>query len=417
MTELPAEIIRTGTWQQPAAVIPLRAGPVRAVFTDGDLRQVCHGDTELARRIYVAIRDLDWNTLPGVISDLEITDRGDSFAIRFTRRHQAGDLDYEWHAEIDGDSGGTIRYRMRGAALSAFSYAKMGICVHHPTEGYAGRPYRGSTPGGEVSGTLPDAIGPQVHLEDGTDLPLFEPVSSLDITHASGGVASFEFTGDLWEMEDQRNWTDASYKSASTPASLGYHHEAAPGQQLDQQVVIRAPGFPADGASAGRVNGPLTIEIGAADGPVFPPVGLRCAEPGAVWSDRGRSALRVIGPAHLRADVDLANESAGSDLAAAADRARELGCGLELALFLPAGRDAATLQAALARLRAGVAAARPPLRRVLAFSAAEESSSAGTVAVIRAALNKAGEAAVPVISRDEHLLQRAEPAPDTARRR
>ncbi len=127
-------------------------------------------------------------------------------------------MDYEWQAEIDGAADGTISYRMRGQALTAFSYAKIGICVHHPITGYAGQPYCGSTPDGPVTGNLPDAIGPQIHLDDGTDLPLFEPVSDLDIAHVSGGVVRFDFSGDLWEMEDQRNWTDASYKSASTPA-------------------------------------------------------------------------------------------------------------------------------------------------------------------------------------------------------
>ena len=375
----------------------LRAGPVLALFTEGDLRQVCVGRTELARRIYVAIRDLNWNTLPGDISDLDIVDHGDSFAVRFTRRHKAGDLDYEWHAEIDGDPAGTIRYRMRGTSLSAFPYAKIGICVHHPVDGYAGQPFRGSTPDGRVSGTLPAAIGPQIHLDDGTDLPLFEPVSELDLTHTSGGVVTFEFAGDLWEMEDQRNWTDASYKSASTPAKLGYHHEAGLGRQFDQQVTIRAAGFPAD-SSASRADGALRIAVGAGSGPVFPPIGLRCADPVAALSDRARAVLRAIGPAHLRVDVHLASGSAAPDLAAAAHRARDLNCGLELAVFLPAADDAAGVDAALGTLRAGLAAAWPLLTRVLAFSEAEESSSAETVTAVRAALAQAGEAGVPVIA-------------------
>ncbi len=257
MTRHEIQIIRTGTGEPPPAVVLLRAGPVSLLFTGGDLRQIRYGDVEIARRIYVAIRDLDWNTLTGDITDLDIADRGDSFSIRFTRRHKAGDLDYEWRAEIDGDADGTIRYRMRGAALSAFAYAKIGICVHHPTDGYAGQPFRGTTPDGPVSGTLPDAIGPQIHLADGTDLPLFEPVSELDLTHSSGGVVRFGFAGDLWEMEDQRNWTDASYKSASTPASLGYYHEAALGTEFDQEVVIRADAFAALAAAhADRVAGP-----------------------------------------------------------------------------------------------------------------------------------------------------------------
>ena len=424
--ELPIQIIRTGTGQPAPAVVHLRAGPVGVLFTGGDLRQVRYGDVEIARRIYVAIRDLDWNTLPGDITDLDVADGGDSFSIRFTRRHMAGDLDYEWRAEIDGDAAGTIRYRMRGAALTAFAYAKIGICVHHPTDGYAGQPYRGSTPDGTVGGTLPDAIGPQIHLEDGTDLPLFEPVSDLDLTHASGGVVRFQFAGDLWEMEDQRNWTDASYKSASTPASLGYHHEAAAGTDFDQEVVIRADGFAAPAAVGTRPAGSTVvgtivvggaavgpIVVGGAGGAAFPPVGLRSADVHASWSDRARSVLRAIGPAHLRADVHLASTSAAADLAAAARQAGELGCALELAIFLPsggdpagddpagdnpAGEDAAAVAAALARLRAGLTAARPPLARVLAFSDGEESSSARTVAAIQEALTEAGLPGVPVIA-------------------
>ena len=401
MRELPVQMIRTGSAEPPPAARALRAGPVRVLFSDGDLRQVGRGDVEVARRIYVAIRDLDWNTLPGVMSDLEITDRGDSFAIRFSRRHTAGPVDYEWHAEIDGEPDGTISYRMRGETRSAFAYAKIGICVHHPIDGWAGQPYTGSTPDGPVSGTLPDVIGPQIHLDDGTDLPLFEPVSDLDITHAGGGVVRFEFAGDLWEMEDQRNWTDASYKSASTPASLGYHHEAAAGTKFDQQVVIRARGFAADPPLRPAAAGPPTLTVGDATGPVFPPVGLRCADPGATLSAAGRAVLRTITPAHLRVDVHLAAERAADDLASGWERARELDCGLELAVFVAGPANSPETGAALVRLRAGLTAAqaagRIRLARVLAFGEAEESSSAPTVRAVRDALAAAGHTGVPVI--------------------
>ncbi|HEX6933598.1 MAG TPA: hypothetical protein VF162_15740, partial [Streptosporangiaceae bacterium] len=397
MPEPSPQVIRTGTTEPPPEMRVLRAGPVSVLFLDGDLRRIRLGDVELARRIYVAIRDLDWNTLPGQIIGLEIAEHDDSFTIRFRRRHAVGDLEYQWHAEIDGATDGTISYRMRGQALTAFAYAKIGICVHHPIAGYAGQPYRGSTPGGPVAGELPDAIGPQIHLDDGTDLPLFEPVSDLDITHASGGVVRFEFAGDLWEMEDQRNWTDASYKSASTPARLGYHHEASAGQSFEQAVVIRASGFPASEGAGQAPGGPLTVTVGGAAGPVFPPVGLRCASPGAVPSPAGLAALRAVSPAHLRADVRLASDRAAADraaadLAAAAERARELGCALELAAFLPSEDE----EAALRTLTAGLAGV--PVVRVLAFRDGEESSSARTVEAVRDALEAAGLGGVPVIS-------------------
>ena len=86
MTERDAAIIRTGTPAPAPAAVVLDAGPVRVVFADGDLRQVRRDGTEIVRRIYVAVRDLDWNTLPGEISDLEIADDSGKFRIRFTRR-------------------------------------------------------------------------------------------------------------------------------------------------------------------------------------------------------------------------------------------------------------------------------------------------------------------------------------------
>jgi hypothetical protein len=55
----PSEMILTGTTAAPPQVRALRAGPVGVLFTGGDLRQVRLGEIELARRVYVAVRDPD----------------------------------------------------------------------------------------------------------------------------------------------------------------------------------------------------------------------------------------------------------------------------------------------------------------------------------------------------------------------
>jgi hypothetical protein len=144
----------------------------------------------------------------------------------------------------------------------------------------------------------------------------------------------------------------------------------------------------------------VTISVGDADGPPFPPIGLRCADPAAQWSDRALAALRAIGPAHLRIDLSAdapgepAAPRADTALAQAAERAAALGCDLELAVFLPPGDTTA----AVARLADQLRAARPSLARVLAFSEAEESSSPATVAAVGSALAQAGYAGVPLIS-------------------
>ena len=50
----------------------LRAGPVTARLVGRDLRNVRFGGTEIAQRIYVAVRDRNWDTIPGEVSDLTV---------------------------------------------------------------------------------------------------------------------------------------------------------------------------------------------------------------------------------------------------------------------------------------------------------------------------------------------------------
>ena len=213
------------------------------------------------------------------------------------------------------------------------------------------------------------------------------------MTHAYGGVVRFDFSGDLWEMEDQRNWTDASYKSASTPASLGYHHEAAPARVRsagrDPRARLRHAAQPP------AAVGPLTLTVRDAAGPAFPPVGLRCSDPGATLSAAGRAALRTISPAHLRVDVNLAAERAAT-ISRPAGLARELDCGLELAVFVP-GRGRRDRRGG--RAGPGVAAAtRPAAARAGPGVRRRRGVELGdTVTAVRDALADAGSTGVPVI--------------------
>ena len=302
------ERLLTARAQPPPSPIRLRAGDFGLVLVGGDLRYLCASGTEVVRRVYVAVRDLNWNTLPGVIEGLQVRDGGNSFDVTFVCRHRFGPIDYRWSAAIIGDRSGCIRYEMSGEALTRFPYAKIGICVHHPIEGFKGMAYSGVSPAGPLTGTLPETVGPQVNLDDGTDLPLFDPVSELRLNHLGGGVVTFEFSGDLWEMEDQRNWTDQSFKSASTPASLGYRHEALPGQKFHQMLTISATGFAPVALSPAD-----SVRVGSASGTVVPEIGMSCPTPTEALSPAARELFALIRPAHLRVDVDLDAGDKGLD--------------------------------------------------------------------------------------------------------
>src|ERR1700743_788582 len=96
------------------APTPLRAGPLTAALDGVDLRYVRVGEVELVRRIYVGVRDRNWNTIPGVASPVKVDQREDGFAVSFGVRHTSHDTDFSWEGMITGYADGVIRFAMDG---------------------------------------------------------------------------------------------------------------------------------------------------------------------------------------------------------------------------------------------------------------------------------------------------------------
>ena len=52
--------------------IDLKAGPLNLFYEAGDLRYIKYGDKEIIRRIYVAVRDRNWDTVQPVLSNVSM---------------------------------------------------------------------------------------------------------------------------------------------------------------------------------------------------------------------------------------------------------------------------------------------------------------------------------------------------------
>jgi hypothetical protein len=360
-------------------------------FENGDLRYIRLGEQELVRRVYVAVRDQDWNTIPGDLSDLHLETTDDSFTITFRASHPAtagvifdgaGPVQFAWRGSITGARDGTVKYAMDGVAGSAFPYCRIGFCVLHPIRECAGRPYRAETPAGPVAGELPLLIGPQL-MEGGFEAPLFPSFSSLAIPLQDGPELTFEFEGDLFEMEDQRNWTDGSFKTYCTPLALGYPKQAEAGQVFRQSVTLRAAPLPAssDPAALPKAGATARLTLGEPLGHGLPEIGLGLAQgggapggahPGGALAPRGAALLARARPAHLKAELHFRDRGWPARLDGAIEAARQVGTRLELALFLDGdGEDALAPLALLAERLAGA-----PLARLLVFHEAEASQAA-----------------------------------------
>ncbi len=321
-----------GVDKQPPETRELRAGQVTALLDGIDLRYVRIGSLEVARRIYVAVRDQNWNTIPGTHRITRIDQERDRFEIRFEVEHTSQELRFAWHGKIVGSRDGQIRYEMNGVPETDFRYNRIGLCILHPFRESAGRPYRAQTPQGEVNGNLPELIGPQ-RFENGYYVPLFPACSSLTIDLLDSVKARFTFEGDLFEIEDQRNWTDASFKTYCTPLSLGFPHQARKGVGIMQSVTIQVDG---ESAVAENEAQECRIEVGHGTARHLPAIGFGMASDGVSLTVSEVELLHRLKPDHLRVDVHLTDKYINA-LEQSIGACQVLECELEVALFVTGG--------------------------------------------------------------------------------
>jgi hypothetical protein len=362
----------------------LRAGPVTMLLDGVDLRYLRLGDTELVRRVYVAVRDTDWDTVPGIVSGLEVEQGDTSFRVEFDVRHARREIDFRWRGTITGDESGRVEVVLDGRAEDVLPYNRIGICVHHPWRETKAARFRANTPDGELEGAFPDEIGPQAFV-DGAYHALFPAYDRLEVELPAGGRLLLEFEGDLWETEDHRNWTDSNFKTYSTPMALGRPAPLDAGQALRQRLVITPIDVLADAGTQGSVR----LTVGEPTGTRVPAVGLGQDRDHHTSDVRERELLRALAPAHLRVEVRLGREGWRGALAAAQETAVAIGSRLELSLHLVED-DAAELPEVAAALAEG-----PPVARVLVINGDSrtatpaETTRPGLLETVRAALGEA----------------------------
>ena len=336
---------------------PLRAGRLTAKLEGPDLRYVRAGGVEVVRRLYAAVRDQNWGTVAPQLQNVRLEEGDDGFRLEFDARNAdpALGVDLSWHGEIVGGSDGSLACTFDGTANAAFRYNRIGWCVLHPAEN-AGKRYRARTPDGVVEGRLPAEVGAQ-EIVGGLPAPLFPSFDEVEIEVADGVWARFELEGDLFETEDQRNWTDASFKTYSTPLSLGFPHQASAGQRFRQAVRLTVTGSP---PSPDDPDGEVRIELGDTVGRL-PALGLGAASHGRPLSERDVALLGALRLDHVRLDADLTQPGWRETLARGVADARALDVPLELAVFV--GED----DGPIAELAGSLRSDRPAIARVLAF--------------------------------------------------
>jgi hypothetical protein len=203
-------------------------------------------------------------------------------------------------------------------------------------------------PAGTQDGMLPELISPVAPFLDVTQMRWL-------VTDDLAATVGLE--GDLFEMEDQRNWTDASFKTFSTPLRLPYPVTIERGTPVRQRLTLRLDGPAAGAADAesprtrARATAPAQgvdlIEVHEAMGPMTT-LGTALA-PGRERLDPAElDALRELGPAIIRSVLELDDPGWPSALADARATTRAVGARLEVEVV--AGDHGAGLEELVADL-------------------------------------------------------------------
>ena len=283
------------------AAEPLRlsAGPLSATFDPdtASLRDVRIGPHLVFSGITAPVRDQFWGTVRPVVSDIEHRQNSTRFELSFSVACRQGDIDFPWKGTVRGSADGRLEFSFDGQARSTFLKNRIGFCLLHGAEAAGKSCVVETVSGDKVRGRFPTFIAP--------DQP-FKSLRGMAHEVQPGLWARVRFEGDVFEMEDQRNWTDASFKTYCTPLALPYPVRIEKGARVRQKLELTIDGDLSSLKAPSRNDGDaivLSIAEVRGTGPVLPGIGLRFADRAEPIRDAGLSRLAALKLDHLRVDV------------------------------------------------------------------------------------------------------------------
>ncbi len=359
--------------------IRLAAGPLTMDLEpdSGFLRYIRLGGREVLRSIYVAVRDRNWGTVAPELSDLKIDCGGGAFRVTFAVECRRAEIDFAWRGEITGIADGTVDYRMEGIARSTFLRNRIGFCVLHPASACAGAVCTIE----QVDGSRRQTAFPQ---NISSSQPFLD-VRAISHQVLPGLIVRVLMRGETFETEDERNWTDAAFKTYCTPISRPFPAEITEGTRIQQSIQVQllhqAERIDVRPASDPLGDAPLPIRFGPACR--LPGIGLGSASHGRPLSPQAQLRLSALRLDHLRFDLALDRGDVGNALRGAAEQARQLGTALHVALALDdRSEDLLDLLAATVRWTS------PPIAAWLIHGRGPASASAAMLQMARKALSR-----------------------------
>jgi hypothetical protein len=213
----------------------VRYGEAEIDIHAGAIGPIRMAGREAIRRIFVTVRDARWAEVAP--SEWSVT-RTAALTFHVEARHQLNAIDFVWTGTLRIEpERRSIQFDFAGQAEADFDVCRVGLVVLVAPEELDSSEIVASGSGGRQWLRLDGALQPQ-RIVGGLPTGITEPFTHLEVTTSDARQLSLGFHGDLFEIEDQRNWGDASFKIYCTPLRLGFPRRIARGAVVRQGVAI-----------------------------------------------------------------------------------------------------------------------------------------------------------------------------------
>ena len=275
-----------------------------------------------------ALRDHNWGTIPFEIQAERVQTNPSSFDITYQARFSQTGVDFTFVCRIAGRDDGEIVFQIEGQSSSEFLTNRAGFTVLHPLRECVGKPLTiFHADGTKEARAFPELISPHQPAKE---------VTGFRWPLSNGAEAEIHFAGEVFEMEDQRNWTDASFKTYCTPLSRPFPIQMKKGDRVRQEIRLKLHGVVENQLRTERDS----IRIsGKGFWLSFPEVGVACSSGKRGFSSEELTRLKALKLSHYRVDVNGTEADWLEQWQAKAQEASQLGIPMELALHLESAED------------------------------------------------------------------------------
>ena len=317
----------------------LEAGPLTAMFDNGALRYIRYRGAEVLRGIAYLLRDKDWGTYGPVIENLKIAQRKDGFTISYTATAKDKTQGLRYDAQIEANASGTLVFSATGTPLTDFLTNRTGFVVLHPLIDVVGEPVEiVHTDGTKKKTKFPKFISP--------GQPVFD-IRSLKHEVVPGVTATVLMEGNKFEMEDHRNWMDASYKTYVCSLLDPWPYTLKKGEPFTRSITLTMEGKPKARGTAKKSSG-ISVAVGSAKGSI-PAIGSGVPMAEAQHALAKADLVAGMDPNHLVCQIDGRQEGQREAAAAFRELRERTGALSFLEIVLPAKAPAEDELAAIAK--------------------------------------------------------------------